>query len=355
VRVRQFVPVLLPHDAVGNIVRAIDQRLRASGVDAGILVVSATPPPGAESLARARLRDDDLVLYHLAGNAPEGLRLVAAHPNVVVHYHNITPPELFLPWLPEVAVGLAMARREAALIVRRARILTAVSAYNAEDLGARDVVVTGTLSQHDTLASLAPTPLLPRLREDWERRGRPHDWLFVGRLTPHKRPEDVIAALAAWRAGSGEDARLTLVGRPASPAYLRFLRRRISELGLAHRVHRRLRPVPPAQLADHYRAAAVYVSASRHEGFGLPLLEAMSMGVPIAALARAAVPETVGDAGILVERADPVELAAAAGIAATRRTQLAPRMAERLRAYDNDRAWAALSAVLAEAGVVELA
>jgi glycosyltransferase involved in cell wall biosynthesis len=341
VRVVQFVPTLLAHDAVGNIVRRLDAYLHNHGVEAQVAVAGHRPPPGALTIERLRLDDHDLVLYHLASRSPEGARLAARHPNVVVHYHNITPAELMLPWLPAEAIELAMARREAVTIVERARLVTAVSRYNADDLatnlGCGDAVVTGTLSEHGTLRSLPPSPWRARLGDDWDARGRPHDWLSVGRLTPHKRQDDVIAAFAAYRAASGEDARLRLVGRPANRRWLTYLRSLAADLGIAHRVQILVRAVPSNVLADLYRTAGVYVSASRHEGFGLPFLEAMSMEVPIAALARAAVTETVADAGVLVDEERPAELAAAAWAAASSRSTLAPCMQARLAAFDNER------------------
>lgn len=353
-RVIQFVPALLPHDAVGNIVRGLDERLRALGLATGILVAGDTPPPGAASVRHAELEPDDIVLYHLASRSPEGARLVARHPNVVVHYHNITPPELLLPWLPADALELAMARREAARILRAARLTMAVSAYNAEDaraLGARDLVVTGTLSRHDQLIASPTTEVFERLRHDRARRGSPHDWLFVGRLTPHKRAEDLVAALFAYRHATGTDAALTIVGRPASRRYLAHLRRRVSALRLTARVRIITRPLAPSALADHFRAASVYVTASRHEGFGLPLLEAMSFGLPIAGLAAAAVTETVATAGVLVDRADPLELAAAAATAAELAPRLRPAMDARLRAYDSDAAFARILEGLRSVGL----
>ncbi|ACU54661.1 glycosyl transferase group 1 [Acidimicrobium ferrooxidans DSM 10331] len=353
-RVLQFVPALLPHDAVGNIVRGLDERLRGIGVSTGIVVAGDRPPPGATSVRHTQLRPDDIVLYHLASRSPEGARLVARHPNVVVHYHNITPPELLLPWLPTDALELQLARREAARILRAARLTMAVSAYNADDarsLGARDVAVTGTLSRHDQLVAAPSTEVLGWLRADRDRRGSPHDWLFVGRLTPHKRAEDLVAALFAYRHATGTDAALTIVGRPASRRYLAHLRRRVSVLGLTARVRILTHPLAPRALADHFRAASVYVTASRHEGFGLPLLEAMSFGLPIAGLAAAAVTETVQTAGVLVDRADPVELAAAAATAAELGPRLRPAMDERLRAYDSDAAFARIVEGLRSVGL----
>ncbi len=353
-RVWQFVPTLLPYDAVGNAVRGFHRRLRALGVDAEILVSGSGAPPGTHSVAAAAIRDDDLIVYHLASRSPEGVRLVERHPNVVLHYHNITPPALVLPWLPAEALELALARREAARIGSLARLATAVSRYNAvdlEELGARDVVVTGTIAQFADLAAEPSTGLLARLEHDHDVRGRPYDWLFVGRLTPHKQVDRLIVAFAAFRHATGHDARLTLIGRPASPSYLRHLRSLIESLRLRRRVRLVARALPPAALADHYRAASVYVSASLHEGFGLPLLEAMTFGLPVAALAAAAVPETVGDAGVLIDEPDPLAIAAGAWVAASRRDDLQLPMQARVARFANDAVFERMLAALKTVGL----
>jgi glycosyltransferase involved in cell wall biosynthesis len=58
-------------------------------------------------------------------------------------------------------------------------------------------------------------------------------------------------------------------------------------------------------LAAHYARATAFVCASEHEGFCVPLVEAMAFGVPVVALGTTAVPETVGEAGIVWDERDP--------------------------------------------------
>jgi glycosyltransferase involved in cell wall biosynthesis len=132
------------------------------------------------------------------------------------------------------------------------------------------------------------------------RRGGGSQWLFVGGIAPHKAQHRLVQALAAYRRTYDPEARLSLVGRAISPAYHGALRLLVDSLGLDDVVDL---PgwVSHEQLAAYYRAADVYLSLSEHEGFCVPLLEAMYHGVPVIAWARGAVPETLGDGGLLLD------------------------------------------------------
>ena len=136
------------------------------------------------------------------------------------------------------------------------------------------------------------------------------DWLFVSRLLPHKGQHDLIKAFAAYRLAYDPAARLTLVGAAGSARYAEALADFVADLALDDAVAF-TGSVSDAELAARYRVADVYTSASAHEGFGVPLVEAMAHGVPIVALASSAVPETVGTAGILLPSAEPAAFAAA--------------------------------------------
>ena len=136
------------------------------------------------------------------------------------------------------------------------------------------------------------------------------DWLFVGRVVPSKAQHDLVKALWAYRRLYDPTARLHLVGSTPSNRYLAVLRAFIADLGLQGAV-RIAGEVSDAALAAYFDAADVYVSASLHEGFGVPLLEAMHVGVPVVARSAGAVDGTVGDAGLLLDSAGPSVIAAA--------------------------------------------
>ena len=193
----------------------------------------------------------------------------------------------------------------------RAALGIAVSAYNEADLraaGCRRTTVVPVLVDLDRLVAPPDPRIVDRLEAS--KRDGGADWLFVGRMVPSKAPHDLVKALWAYRRLYDPRARLHLVGSTPSRRYLAALRGFVADLGLRGAV-RLAGEVTDEALAGYYAAADVYVSTSRHEGFGIPLLEAMRAGVPVVALAAAAVPATVGSAGVLLEEAEPSRLAAA--------------------------------------------
>jgi glycosyltransferase involved in cell wall biosynthesis len=140
-----------------------------------------------------------------------------------------------------------------------------------------------------------------RLNKPGEGRWRDGEfnWLFVGRIAPNKRQDELIALFAHYQHWVEPHARLILVGSAEHvPSYQLELEVQAQVLGVKSRVVFTGK-VDDAELAACYRAARVFVSLSEHEGLGVPLLEALYCGVPVMAYASSAVPTTLADAGIL--------------------------------------------------------
>ena len=135
-------------------------------------------------------------------------------------------------------------------------------------------------------------------------------WLFVGRIAPNKAPHEVVRAFAWYRRAVDANAVLWLVGGAPADGYAAFVARLAERLGVADAVTL-AGTVSDAALGAYYAAADVFVGLSAHEGFGVPIVEAMSAGLPVVALAAAAVPETAGGAALLVDRVDPALVAGA--------------------------------------------
>jgi glycosyltransferase involved in cell wall biosynthesis len=168
--------------------------------------------------------------------------------------------------------------------------------------------------------------------------------LFVGRLAPHKRQDEVIRAFALYRRRHAPEARLTLVGEPLNAGYLRALQEladRVGGVTIEHSLGQR-------DLAARYASASAFLCLSEHEGFCLPLLEAFAADVPVIARPAGAVPETVGDAALIADGGPSViaELLALVHEDAELRAELTRRGRERLGHYRPERAAAALRAAL---------
>ena len=132
----------------------------------------------------------------------------------------------------------------------------------------------------------------------------------MGKISPHKAPHDLVKMLDVLRRVDDPAARLHLVGSPLGETYEPALRAFIDELGLNEAVNL-AGSVSGAELEAYFQAADVFVLASDHEGFCVPLAEAMGHGVPIVAYGVTAVPETVGGAGLVLDDKSPVPFAAA--------------------------------------------
>ena len=136
-------------------------------------------------------------------------------------------------------------------------------------------------------------------------------WVSVGRLAPNKSIELAVMALLVAREHGDPAATLQVVGRPVVPSYTAALHRFVDDMGL-HDAVLFSGALSDAALAATVARSDVFMLTSRHEGFGVPVIEAMALGVPVVANAAGALPEVVGDAGLLVDALDPYAVAEAA-------------------------------------------
>jgi len=313
--VHQFVPALIPRDATGSHTLLLRDALRAAGWRSEIFAEATHDELAGESRRLedypGQARPDDVCVYQLSTSSAIAEFLLGREEVLVLDYHNITGPEHYEGWDPATARRAALAREQLARLAPRAALGLADSAFNEADLhaaGCRRTVVVPVLVDHGRL-SVPPDPSTAKALAACRREGGAR-WLFVGRLVPSKAQHQLVKALWAYRRLYDPGARLWLVGSAPAPAYLDAVRAFVDELGLSRSVTL-AGEVPDPVLAAYYRAADVYVSLSVHEGFGIPLLEAMHSELPVVALGAGAVPGTVGGAGLVLARADPVTVAAA--------------------------------------------
>jgi glycosyltransferase involved in cell wall biosynthesis len=230
---------------------------------------------------------------------------------VIVNHHNLTPARYLDGWDPTGTYGVLWGRRQLRALAKRARLGVAVSHYNELDLidaGFVNTTVVPFFVDAEALARLPDPATLDRL--DAARPPGGSNWLFVGRLAANKAQHDLVKALAAYHRFVEPNARLSLVGAGTDSLYGRALRDFCVELGVEHSVEM---PgiVDAATLAAHFEAADVFVSCSEHEGFCVPIIEAMARHVPVVAYRAAAVPETAGEAALLLESKEPETVATA--------------------------------------------
>jgi glycosyltransferase involved in cell wall biosynthesis len=353
--VHQFVPVLEP-GAVGAHVLEVQRALRAWGVVSEIFTehVHAACAGLAlrfDSYGRTHpAAPDDVLVYHVAIGSVVADFVLEQAARIVVDHHNITPAEHFAPWEPDLVPGLRWGRRQLADLASVAVLGLADSAYNAAELaalGCERTVVVPILLDLASLTGPADPATAARLAADRTAGGA--ELLVVGRVAPHKAQHRLVESLAILRHCFDPRARLRVVGGSASDRYVDALRGLVDDLGLADAVEL-TGAVGDAVLRSYYQAADVYVSASEHEGFCVPVLEAWAHGMPVVARAAGALGETVGGAGIVLDDADPAALAVAVHrVLSDGELATALRAAgrERLQAFAPDRTAAVLRAALA--------
>lgn len=312
-RIDQLVPSFASQDATGALASAIRHSLGELGHESVIYageVVSITDESDPVAPVGEMDGKAELIIYHLGIGSPLVDLFLAEPSKRAVLYHNITPPRFFEGWDPPVVEAV---RRGYADLERCAAVATlgiGVSEYNRDALRRAGFAKTELLPipvEPPALTQPMQTPLAQQLAE---RRKGGRIWLFVGRFVPNKCQADVVRAFAAYRRAVDPQATLLLVGSRFTGSYQDAVMELAGQIGVGDAV---IAPgaVSEGDLASCYQAADVFVCLSEHEGFCVPLVEAMHHQLPVVAYAAGAVPETLGGAGVLLSEKDPVLVAAA--------------------------------------------
>jgi L-malate glycosyltransferase len=304
--VHQVMAALSYGDAVSNDALGIQAHLRAAGFDSEIFAEHAHP-----RLARRCRRlweyaevssPDTVCIFHFAIGSGAGRLVLSSPDRLVVRYHNITPPEFFAAFLPHLARQCHQGRVELRAFAPRAELALGVSEFNRRELEASGFRRTGVLPlplDLDRFAAAPPSPLVRGLFAD----GRTNV-LYVGRIIPNKKIEDLLRAFALFQRAHDPGSRLLLVGDHwGYERYLFHLQAMSRSMGVQDVVF--TGQVEDEELRGYYSVASLYASLSEHEGFCAPLLEAMAAGVPVLAYDAGAVAETLGGAGVLLRDKRP--------------------------------------------------
>ncbi len=346
--IHQFVPVLHRRDAVGEHTRTVRDRLVAEGITSRIY----TELPDADTVSETRpyrsyeeeSEPGDVLVYQVATRSALAGWLATRPEPLVLNYHSITPPEFFTRWNNAIARLQVGALAELHQLAPRAALGIGVSAFDADELRRAGCAWTTVIP----VASVAVPPppadpdTLERLTD--RRDGAGPRWLSVGRLAPNKDHQETIAALFVARATTAPGACLTLVGAPTEPAYAAALHTYADSLGLGDAVTFES-GLSDSELSAHYDAADVLVMLSDHEGFAVPVLEAMAHGLPVVAFDAGAVAEVLGDAGVLLRAKGPRHVAAAVSLVtddAERREALVSAGRDRVATFGLQTAGAAM-------------
>jgi glycosyltransferase involved in cell wall biosynthesis len=308
-RIHQVLATLSYGDAIGHEVLGIQRVLRARGHQSDIFVETADPR--LQPLTRSyrampgEIGPDDLLIHHFSIGSKASRIAYALPARMMLVYHNITPPEYFVGVNKELIQSCFLGRRELTAYAARCELAVGDSEFNRNELEQLGFAPTGVLPVVPDFSHLdsPPDPFLARQFDDgWT------NLLFVGRVIPNKRFDDLIRIFHAYRTIYNRRSRLLLVG--SSTGFENY------RVQLEHLVARLKTPdvyftghITNEQLGAFYDVADVFLSASEHEGFCVPLIEAFYKQVPVIAYAATAVPWTMHGGGVLYDTKEPVDVA----------------------------------------------
>ncbi|MFI5177334.1 MAG: glycosyltransferase family 4 protein [Vicinamibacterales bacterium] len=308
-RVHQILATLGYGDAIGNEVLGISRALRAAGVESEIIVEAADPRLEDLTVDYRDMIDevgpDDLLIHHFSLGSRASRVAFALPARMVLVYHNITPPEYFIGVHDQLVRQCYHGRRE--LLAYRSRVDLALgdSEFNRQELEAAGFAPTAVLPVVPDFSHLEVVPDSRVLDAFDDERT---NVLFVGRVVPNKRPDNLIRYFHAYKTLFDPHARLLIAGSYGGfDTYLAQLHHLAAALGV-NDVHL-LGQVTNEEITALYDVADLFLCASEHEGFCVPIVEAFAKRLPVLAFAATAVPATMDGGGVLFETRDPRHVA----------------------------------------------
>lgn len=300
-KIYQILPTLAYGDGVGNDVMAIYKLLKREGYDTEIYAEAVDRRIECEDLYEfhqfPELNEDDVVINHLSVGSDINLVFPDMKARKMIIYHNITPAEWFKDYDENAYHFCNRGYEETRKLASTVSYCLADSAYNRQDLidmgYTCDIDVLPIIISFDDFKQEPHHVLLDKLNDGMT------NIIFTGRIAPNKRQPDVVKAFAAYQKKYNPNSRLTFVGAYGEGAYMDEIRKTIEETGaqnVSFSGH-----VPFSKILSYYHSADLFLCMSEHEGFCIPLLEAMYFDIPVVAYNKAAVGETIGGCGVLVD------------------------------------------------------
>lgn len=294
--IHQVVGKSSPGYSVSDYALALQDALQSWGYDATIFASEVDPGLGrrVRPLRSYKPQPQDVLILHyaLANEVTDWVKTLDVP--LIFCYHNVTPPHFFTGVGGTLQQASQRGEAELQQFTPRARMTLAYSQFSAQALEAAgfDNVHVLPLLMPTTLQTLTPDPTITKKPGT--------NLLFVGRMAPNKRCEDILKIMHVYRQ-IDPAAHLFLVGaRRYVPLYASWLNNLVMRYNLQDAVtftgH-----VSFEALAAYYRMADVYLSMSEHEGFGIPLVESMRFDLPVIAYDCTAVPEVLGGSGVLIK------------------------------------------------------
>ncbi len=298
-KVIQLLPSISYGDAVSNHTLTLANVLSELGYENEIYAMNIHPKIATKvhSIDKLKTDENDIIIFHMAIGSPLS-KLVKDLPNTtkIMIYHNITPADYFLN-IDSCTYGLCcQGRDELKMLKDTFTLALADSEFNRAELielGYKNTQVLPLIVNFDDYNILPDKKIVNSYDDDFT------NILFVGRIVPNKKHEDIIKSYYTYKKYINRKSRLFLIGSSSGmDRYVKYLRKLIYDFDLndiyipGH--------ITFKELVAYYKIASVFLCMSEHEGFCVPLLESMYFKVPIIAYEAAAIPDTLGNSGIIV-------------------------------------------------------
>jgi len=304
--IEQFLPALHYGDAVGNSTLSFHRYLLARGIESRIIAITIDPRLKEFAIPFENYSENptarSIKVLHFAVPSPLTDFFLRIEGKKVMIYHNITPSHFFVDFSDQLTRMTHEGREHLKQLKGCFDLCIADSGYNAEELirfGYNNVHVFPLLVDLSDYETPYSVPYYNLLKDDRK------TIIFVGRVSPNKKIEDLIKVLYFYQKYISPSIRLIIAGNTnALPKYFQSLRELVQRLFHSPDVVFFTQHIPFEELLAVYRLADVFLSMSEHEGFCLPLIESCYLRVPVVAYGAGAVPETLDNSGIVFNEKD---------------------------------------------------
>lgn len=309
-KIVQVIVNLERGDAIGNFTLMLEDVIKKTGYETEIYAARAGKGIEEGSVKKFSqlkgLSSDDILIYQMCESNPVFQKILKFNCKKMAIYHNVTPPVFFKHWGNFMIECQTKALKEIASMNQAFDWCIADSEFNKNDLVSMGydqskIDVIPIITDFEDYKKVPSEKIIKSYKDDYT------NILFVGRIVPNKKQEDIIRAFTYYKKNINKKSRLILVGTPFSADYYEDLLQYIGIIGVEDVI------IPGhisfEEILGFYASADIFLCMSEHEGFCVPLLEAMMFKVPIIAYDSTAIPYTLGQGGILVDTKDPVLIA----------------------------------------------
>lgn len=337
--IHQWLPGFISGDAISNYAVGLQKIIRGWGYQSEIFSPARHVGPRVRGLCKdwetypGYSNSQNTVIYHFSIGSPLSERFKSIPDKKIIIYHNITPAKYFESINAEKAFVLRQGREELKTLCSTPQLALADSEYNRlelEEWGYKNTGVIPPLLDFDGLGSKPSKKILNQFKGNWV------NIIFVGRITPNKKIEDIIKVFHYYKNTINPRSRLFIVGTfVGMEKYFSYLKALALELNLTNTIF--TGHVTTQELVAYYKLSNLFLCMSEHEGFCIPLVESMYFGIPIIAYSEAAVPYTLGGSGVLVYEKDFPKMAELIDIVLHNKQKIIEGQHKRLKDFSTEK------------------